>query len=325
MKKVSKILAFILMAITIVISNSSIVNANPDTNSAKFSLTSSTKNIKVGDEIEINIVISSITGFNGISTFTAKKIFDSSTFEYIGSQGKNGWIVQRDNGTIIIKADKDYGAGTTIGVLKFKALKATNSTVVKLTQLDATSKDGVNDVYYDDGNVNSPEITFKISEKETTSTQTTTQTSTTPTTSTSTPTTTTQKASTQTSTPITATTATSVATTQTATPIVNNKTTSTQTTTSTTANENNTVTTNVEVNNEVVNEQVETNEITQTTTNIEQTNTALEIENDDETTEITIKTEKWREYIILTILILIIILCIILLYTKYRNDKDEIK
>jgi hypothetical protein len=170
MKKTSKILALILLVVIMFLSTPNVVKANPDTNSAVFALTSSTKELKVGDEIEINIVINSITGFDGIRVFRALKEYDTSVFEYLGSEGKNGWSVKGDDARVVIEADKDYGAGTTIGVLKFKVLKAINSTVIKLTELDAASIDGENDVYFDDNNVNSPEITFQVLSSETTST-----------------------------------------------------------------------------------------------------------------------------------------------------------
>jgi hypothetical protein len=309
MKRTIKLLALISIISTF-LSILNIVNANSDTNRAVFTLTSSTKEINVGDEIEVNIVISSITGFDGIDLFNAKNVYDSSILEYVEVEGKNGWTVRspKNSSKIILGADKDYGAGTIIGVLKFKALKASSSVSVKLTQLDASSKDGENDVYYDDGNVNSPEITFKISANEVIST-TNTQTSNT-------------TSSTSSTTNI-ATSATSVATTPTTNSASNNKTTASTVNNKTENTQTeNTQTTDIEENNteendEATNEQLEIEDVVPEITNNEPINTILE------PTETTPKINKSNEYIILVILIIIIILCLIILYNKYKVKKTK--
>ena len=80
--------------------------------------------------------------------------------------------------------------------MKFKTLKTDLSAKIQLTELDCSGDSG--DVYYDDGNVNSPFITLQIKDVENPNTNTET-----PTTNTETPTTNTEKPSSNTETPAT--------------------------------------------------------------------------------------------------------------------------
>ena len=155
MKKVS---LTILLVFVLIVSCITVVNAE-EGDSATFGLTTSNTNVNVGDEVSINLVINNMDGFSGINTFTAKKVFDSSVFEYVGATGQNGWEVKGDATNVVLKSNSHSSSGT-IAVLKFKAIKAVDNTSIALTNVDACGDDG--DVYFEDENVNSPSVTFKV-------------------------------------------------------------------------------------------------------------------------------------------------------------------
>lgn len=172
MKKTSLI---ILLVLVLLLSCITVVNA-AEGHEAVLSLTTSNTNVKVGDEISVNLVIDSVTGFSGFETIAAEKVFDSNIFEYLGSVGQNGWEVKGDGSNLVIHSETTTKSGV-ICVLKFKALKPVENSAIQLSKVDASGDDG--DVYYDDGNVNSPSVTFKITSVDTnTDTNTTTNTDT---------------------------------------------------------------------------------------------------------------------------------------------------
>lgn len=153
-----KVCLTILLILVMLLSSITVVNADENDN-ASFSLTTTNTDIKVGDEVSINLVINSISGFTGINTFTAKKVYNSSIFEYVGATGENGWEVKGDSTNIVLKSNSHSSSGT-IAVLKFKAIKAVENTTIQLTNIDACGDDG--DVYFEDNNVNSPSVAFKV-------------------------------------------------------------------------------------------------------------------------------------------------------------------
>lgn len=192
-----KTIMTVLLVVTIIACTLSFENVSfAEDYSAVFSLTSSQTNLKVGDIFEVNIVINSLTGFSGIQTFIANKNFDSSIFEYVGTEGKNGWEVKGDDTKIVLRKESGESNSGTIAVMKFKTLKTDLSAKIQLTELDCSGDSG--DVYYDDGNVNSPFITLQIKDVERPNTNTET-----PTTNTEKPTTNTEKPSSNTEKPAT--------------------------------------------------------------------------------------------------------------------------
>lgn len=133
--------------------------------SMNVALLSNKKSYKVGDEILINISIQEIEGFSGLNTFLAKKVFDEESLEYIGVVvTNNNWEVLGDAEKVLLRKmeGEDLQKGE-ICTLKFKALKEGNTTV-QITEIDACNDDG--DVYYEDGNVNSPSIEINIKSTE---------------------------------------------------------------------------------------------------------------------------------------------------------------
>ena len=162
-----KVCLTILLIMVMMSSCVTVVNADVD-DSAVFSLTTTNTNVKVGDEVIVNLVIDKIEGFSGIKNFAATKVFDSTIFEYIGSEGKNGWEVKADNINIVLRAESHSSSGV-IATLKFKVLKSVEDATIGLTYIDASGDDG--DVYVGEGedtdnNVNSPTVSFKVTDVE---------------------------------------------------------------------------------------------------------------------------------------------------------------
>lgn len=158
MKKTIITMFLILTLITCMFSFKNVSYAD-DTQSASFSLTANQSNWNVGDTIEVNIVINSLTGFSGINTFIAKKNFDSTTFEYITTEGKDGWQLKGDDSKIVLRKESGESSTGIIATMKFKVLKTDITSKIQLTELDVAGDDG--DVYYDDGNVNSPYLSVE--------------------------------------------------------------------------------------------------------------------------------------------------------------------
>ena len=166
-KNMRKICIAILLIIIMMLSGFTVVNAYGEGVSATFSLTTENKNVKVGDIVTINLVIDEIKGFSGIDTFRAVKNFDSTIFEYQGCVGQNGWSVKSDNtvsNKLTLGADNLSKEGI-IAVFTFKVLKPVKDTTIALINLDASGVDNEY-AYYEDGNVNSPSVSFKVIEEE---------------------------------------------------------------------------------------------------------------------------------------------------------------
>lgn len=160
MKRVS---ITILLVFVMILSSITVVNAD-EGHSATFSLTTTNTNVKVGDEVSINLNLDSTTGFTGITKFVAHKVFDPTIFEYLGTTGQNGWDLKGDAVNIVLVNQENFSSGT-ICVLKFKVLKEVNDATIKMDELDATGDDG--DVYFEDNNVNTPEVKFKVTVDDT--------------------------------------------------------------------------------------------------------------------------------------------------------------
>ena len=157
-----KILSIVSVLFLAMVISFSSVEATTESCSLKIGLSASATSINVGDEISISVKINSVTGFDGIHLIVAKKVYDPSIFEYIGCNPQNGWDLRGDASNIVLyRKSGDVSTGT-ICTLKFKVLKASTG-IISLTNIDATGDNG--DVYYEDGNVNFPSISFKISEK----------------------------------------------------------------------------------------------------------------------------------------------------------------
>lgn len=127
-----------------------------------FTLTTQNTNVKVGDEVTVTLSIGKLDGFK-ITSFAAKKVFDSTIFEYIGTTGQNGWELKGDQTNIVLRNEQGATTGT-MAVLKFKVLKEVEDTKIQLTEIDASSKEG--GVYWEDNDVNEPFVQFKVISKD---------------------------------------------------------------------------------------------------------------------------------------------------------------
>lgn len=159
--KLKKIITVLFLVTTLILSITNYTNA-AEGHSMEMSLKFDKNENKIGDEILIDVYINQIKDFSGINTFTAKKVYDTECLEYLGTNPMPGWEVVGDATNVVIR--KMEGENIKKGklcTLKFKVLKDINTTV-QLTEVDACGDDG--DVYYEDGNVNSPSVEITFSE-----------------------------------------------------------------------------------------------------------------------------------------------------------------
>lgn len=150
---------FIIIMIFLIILTGNILAT--ETQSIKVSLKTNKSNYNIGEEILVNVVIDEIEGFSGLNTFSTRKVYDKEKVEYIGSEVINeNWKVLGDAENVLIRKmeGEDLKKGK-ICTLKFKALKEGKSEI-KIDNIDACNNEG--DVYYEDGNVNSPSVEISI-------------------------------------------------------------------------------------------------------------------------------------------------------------------
>ena len=131
-----------------------------DGQSATFNLTTENVNVKVGDEVTITLSIGTFIGIKDITAINMEKEYDSTIFEYLGTTGQNGWEVKGDSTKILLRNENRVSSGT-IAVLKFKALKEVGNSRIQISKIDASS-DEDNFVIWEDDNVNSPYVDFKV-------------------------------------------------------------------------------------------------------------------------------------------------------------------
>jgi len=154
--KLKKIIKAILLTIFFVFLITSYSNA-AEGHSMKLRLSSDNQENNVGDIISVDVYIDNIKGFSGINTFAAKKVYDNQVLEYIETIVANSnWDVIGDGTNIVLRKmqGEDLSKGK-LCTMKFKVKKAEDTTV-QLSEVDACNDEG--DVYYEDGNVNSPSI-----------------------------------------------------------------------------------------------------------------------------------------------------------------------
>lgn len=158
-----KVCLTILLIIVMMLSTITIVNATDGDVSATFKLSTTNTDVKVGDIVKVTLSIEKIEGFEGIDTFIARKQFDATIFEYQGAEAASNWEVKGDSNNITFKSvnNVDYATGE-IGTFTFKVLKPVENTTISLINLDVSGDNGY--PYWEDGNVNSPSVSFKITE-----------------------------------------------------------------------------------------------------------------------------------------------------------------
>lgn len=152
-----KIISIVFITIISICSILSYANATQG-NSMEVSLRS---NGKSGNDIYIDVYIEEIKGFSGINTFIAKKVYDNEVLKYIETTTQNdNWEIVGDDGNIVLRKmnGEDFEKGK-LCTLKFKVLK-NEETTIKLEEIDACNNE--KDVYWEDGNVNSPLIKINM-------------------------------------------------------------------------------------------------------------------------------------------------------------------
>lgn len=160
LKRITKVIFLTIFFIFAIISCTSAKEGQ----SMKLSLSSDNSNYNVGDIISIKVNIEEIKGFSGINTFAAKKVYDDQILEYIEATVENdNWEVVGDATNIVLRKmeGEDFGKGS-LCTLKFKVLKNQDINV-KLSEVDACNDEG--DVYFEDENVNDPEIELNFNGK----------------------------------------------------------------------------------------------------------------------------------------------------------------
>lgn len=157
MKKLITLFITIIVCITIF----TVISYSTEEQSMKTSLVADKTSYNVGEEILVDILVDEIKGFAGLNTFTARKVYDKEKLEYMGSEVTNeNWQVLGDAENVVLRKmeGEDLKKGK-ICTLKFKALQEGNIKI-QIDNIDACNNDG--DVYYEDGNVNSPFIEISI-------------------------------------------------------------------------------------------------------------------------------------------------------------------
>ncbi len=155
---------FIIIMIFLIILTGNILAT--ESQSMKVSLKTNKNNYNIGEEILVNVSIDEINGFSGLNTFTTRKVYDKEKLEYIGVEVINeNWKVLGDAENILIRKmeGEDLKKGR-ICTLKFKAVQEGKSKI-QIDNIDACNNEG--DVYYEDGNVNSPSIEINIEKSKT--------------------------------------------------------------------------------------------------------------------------------------------------------------
>lgn len=176
MKKVTKKIYSILLIILMLVNYMpTIVNAVDETTSnATFSLESTASKYNVGDIISVELKVTELTNLGLVKQYASNIIYDKSALEIKeiipADEGYSNNSAIHDNTTggedrlVITKASGEgtVGVGDIICTIKFKALKSSEtSTTIKLNELDITCNNGTN-AYFEDNNVNEPEITLPV-------------------------------------------------------------------------------------------------------------------------------------------------------------------
>ena len=160
--KVKKVFLAIMLAIVILLTSFSFVNAEGPSGQVKLVQTSkpSAGSYKPGDDIIIEVVFSA-TGMDGINEFQANIFeYDTTLLEYIGTEGVNGWKLFSDKNQIYLTRDDSNDCVGTLCKLKFKAKAEFENANVKLGEFDASSIKLIGLSSFD-GNI-TEEVEYKI-------------------------------------------------------------------------------------------------------------------------------------------------------------------
>lgn len=165
-KKFYSILLIILMLVNYM---PAIVNAVDDTTArATLALESKASKYNIGDIISVDLKVTELTNLGLVKQYASNISYDSDALEIQEiipiHEGYSNTSEIQNSRIVITKASGEgtIGVGDIICTIKFKALKSSNtSTTIKLSMLDITCNDKTN-AYFEDNNVNEPEITLPV-------------------------------------------------------------------------------------------------------------------------------------------------------------------
>ncbi len=167
MKKITKkVYAIILIILMLMNYMSIIVNAVGNEDKLVLELTSNASKYNENDEITVELKISELVNLGKVKVYRGNVWYDESKLQLLEIIGVEGYTntSAMDTKTIILSktsGDGTLGVNDTICTLKFKAL--TNSqtqTTIKIIESDVTCND--KNAYWEDENVNIPEITLPV-------------------------------------------------------------------------------------------------------------------------------------------------------------------
>lgn len=167
MKKIiKKVYAIILIILMITNYMSIIVNAVSAEQRLVLKLVSDTYKYNTNDEIIVELKVAELINLSKVKVYNGNITFNESDLqllEVVEPVGHTNTSNITNKSITISNSPRDgiLGVGDTICTLKFKALKpSTTPTTIKIIESDVTCNNG--SVYYEDENVNDPEITLPV-------------------------------------------------------------------------------------------------------------------------------------------------------------------
>lgn len=166
MKKTTKKIYAVILIILMLLNYMPIISKAVEYN-ATLALESTASSYSVGDEVLVDLKATELTNTGAIKQFAGNIQYDNTALELkeivVTETGYSNESNVTNSRILITKSSGDgtLDVGDVICTLKFTALKSSETqTVVKVYDVDATCNDEA--PYYDDGTVNSPEITLPV-------------------------------------------------------------------------------------------------------------------------------------------------------------------
>lgn len=168
-KTIKKVYAIILIILMITNYMSVIVNAVSTEQRLVLELVSDTYKYNANDEIIVELKVAELINLSKVKVYNGNITFNESDLQLlqvVEPVGHTNTSNITNKSITISNSPRDgvLGVGDTICTLKFKALKpSTTPTTIKIIESDITCNNG--SVYYEDENVNDPEITLPVESK----------------------------------------------------------------------------------------------------------------------------------------------------------------
>lgn len=156
--KLNKVFVIVVLMLTFALSIFTNVYAQENMRGTVELVLEDPSSYKVGEEIIVNVSIN-VTGFDGILLFYADVNYDKTVLKYEGVNPSAGWVLTSEDENVYIEKSNTKDATGKICSLKFKVLKDTQDTTIKLESIDASGANG--SVHYLYENVNSPSLVIR--------------------------------------------------------------------------------------------------------------------------------------------------------------------